>query len=361
MRDHVGQMGLMISWRRTPVKRSTLVLLVLLLSLGLIGCQRQEIIIPTVAQLPTITQTFTPTFTDTPTFTPTPSFTPTATMTSTPTLTPTFTPTPTLTFTPVFTDTPTATFTPTLTPTIPGPMITSFTADNYEMQAGGVTVLRWQAMGDTAVLDQLNAAGNLQQSFSVPPTGEQAVNIPTNAGRVVTYRLTVIRQGMPVSQSLAITITCQYNWFFGDQFNPNVCPANWGVIGEGRFQGFDGGMMIYTQPGTENYPGNRVYVLFYDANQWHAYDNVGNATATGSPPAGRFLPGSDRLANVWETGLHNGQPIKNMLGYSATSDADRSQRSSQVEAGNNALYIDIPDGRVYRLQGQVSGTWTQIK
>lgn len=344
------------------MKRSTFLLLLILLSLALFGCQQQqEIVIPTVAQLPTITSTFTPTFTNTPTFTPTATFTPTFTPTVTPSLTPTLTSTPVATNTPTLTYTPTATFTPTLTPTIPGPSIASFSADNYEMQAGGVTVLRWQAVGDTAVLDQLNAAGNLQQSYSVPPTGEQAVNIPTNAGRVVTYRLTVIRQGVPISQALAINITCQYNWFFGDQFNQNVCPANWGVIGDARFQGFDGGMMIYTLPGTENYPGNRVYVLFYGINQWHTYDNVGSATATGSPPGDRYLPNDPILANVWETGIHNGQLIKDLLGYSADANADSSQRSSQVEAGNGALYIDIPDGRVYRLQGLVSGAWTQTK
>ncbi len=343
------------------MKRSTLALLLLLLSTALFGCQQEQIIIPTVAQLPTITQTFTPTFTNTPTFTPTLTFTPTATATLTPTLTPTLTFTPLATATPTLTYTPTATFTPTLTPTVPGPVITSFTSDNYQMAAGAATVLRWDALGDTAILDQINAAGTLMQSFSVPPVGQVAVNIPTNAGPTVTYRLTVIRMGMPISQALSITITCAYNWFFGDQFQQNICPANWGVIGEARFQGFDGGMMIYTLPGTENYPGNRVYVLFYGSNQWHAYDNVGNATASGSPPADRYLPGDPILANVWETGLHNGQPIKTMLGYSATQNADSSQRSSQVEGGNGALYIDIPDGRVYRMQGMVSGVWSQIK
>lgn len=343
------------------MKRATFILVLLLLATGLFGCQRREIVIPTLAQLPTITPTFTPTFTLTPTFTPTFTPTPTFTLTATPTLTPTLTPTSTLTPTLTLTFTPVATNTPIPTPTPTGPVIYSFTADNYEMRAGGVTVLRWQALGDTAVLDQIGAAGNLLQSFSVPVTGEQAVTIPTSSGRVVTYRLTVIRQGIPTAQTLAITITCGYDWFFGNQYAAGACPANLGAIGDGRFQGFDGGMMIYLAASTENFPGNRVYVLFYGSSQWQAYENVGNATPTGSPPSGRYLPGDPILGNVWETGLFNGQPIKNLLQYSSTPNADTGPRTGQVEAGGGAIYIDIPDGRVYRLQGVTGGTWTQVK
>ncbi len=349
------------------MKRSTFFTVILLLILVLTGCQNEEIIIPTVAQLPTITSTFTPTFTPTPTYTPTLTSTPTAT--HTPTSSATFTPTSTFTptFTPSMTNTPvnTATFTPTFTPTatatIAGPQIYSFTADNYTVAAGGVTVLRWQGLGDTAVLDQLNAQGGLVQSWAVGQTGEQAVNIPTGQGLVVTYRLTMIRQGIPVSQNLAITITCGYDWFFGNSYAGNVCPANVGAINDGRFQGFDGGMMIYVKARAENYPGNRVYVLFYNGNQWQAYENVGTATPTGSPPSGRYLPADPILGNIWETGLFNGQPIKNILQFSAFSTADTSMRTAQVEAGGSTIYVDIPDGRIFRLQGSTSGTWTQVK
>ncbi len=118
-------------------KRSLAMLLALLIALALIGCQRQQATIPPLLELPTVTPTFTLTFTFTPSFTWTPTFTPT------------FTPTPTYTFTP--------TFTPTFTLTPSGPVITSFTADNLTMPAGGTTVLRWQAQGDSAVLDRLDA------------------------------------------------------------------------------------------------------------------------------------------------------------------------------------------------------------
>ncbi len=350
------------------MKRSALPMSLLLVALALLGCQPEEIIIPTVAQLPTITPSFTPTFTFTPSPTPTPTFTPTITPSSTPTpsftptFTPTFSPTPTLTLTPVDTATFTPTFTPTFTLTPSGPMIYEFTADNYQMPAGSPTVLRWRGDGDTAVLEQINASGNVGQSWAVQPTGEQAVTIPLNQGLVVTYRLTVIRRGQPVSQSLAITVTCGGSWWFGGGIvSESTCPAGPPVVSNAQYQAFDGGRMIYLESGNQNYPGNRVYVIFYSGNQWHAYENVGSATATGSPPGGRYMPGSTILANVWETGVHNGQAVKDLLQYALVQNVDQQQRTSQVEQGGTAIYIDTPEGRLYRLTGTVSGTWQQLR
>ena len=59
--------------------------------------------------------------------------------------------------------------------------------------------------------------------------------------------------------------------------------------------------------------------------------------------------------------MHNGQPVKNLLQYALTPNADTSPRIIQVEAGGGAVYIDVPDGRVFRLQGSATGTWNQIK
>lgn len=341
--------------------------LLLVLALALIGCGNQQIVIPTVAQLPTITPTFTPTFTATPsrtpTFTPTPTFTrtPTSTATFTPSSTPTQTFTPSATYTPVYTATMTPTLTPTLTLTPTGPVITSFTADNYQMPAGSPTVLRWQGAGDSALIDQINAQGQITQSWAVAPSGEQAVQIPTNQGLAITYRLTIIRNGVPISQSIAITVTCATNWFFGNEYAAGVCPANVGAIGDGIFQEFEGGVMIYTPTPSEGYPGNSIYVLFYSGNQWQRYDNVGSAAATGSPPGGRYLPGHAYLANIWESGLYNGQPVKNLLGYALTANPDYSARTYQVQAGGGVLFFDAPAARIYRLAGQVGGTWTQVR
>ncbi len=350
------------------MKRSPLLLLIALAGLALIGCQPgppREI--PELLELPTITPTFTPTFTFTPSNTPTSTFTPTvtptstATVTFTPTFTPTLTPTATATETPANTSTFTPTFTPTLTQTPTGPMIYEFSADNYQMPAGSPTVLRWRGDGETAVLEQINANGSVGQSWSVGVTGEQAVTIPQNQGMVITYRLTVIRQGQPVSQSIAIQVTCGFNWWFGNALAGGACPAGNQMTSNAEYQAFDGGRMIYVASGNQNYPGNLVYVIFYNGNQWHAYENVGNATPTGSPPAGRHMPGSSILGNIWETGLHNGQPVKNLLQYALIPNVDTQQRTTQVLQGGNVIYIDTPEGRIYKLNGTLSGTWEQIQ
>lgn len=341
--------------------------LLIVLALALIGCNNQPVVIPTVAQLPSITPTFTPTFTltpsATPTFTPTPTFTrtPSATPTSTPSSTATLTFTPSMTYTPAFTATFTPTMTPTLTLTPTGPVITSFTSDNYQMPGGSVTVLRWQGSGDSALIEQINAQSQITQSWAVAVSGEQAVQIPANQGLAITYRLTVIRNGMPVSQSIAITVTCAIDWFFGNQFAGGVCPANLGAIGQGLYQEFEGGVMIYTPTPSEGYPGNTVYVLIYSGNQWQRYDAVGSAVATGSPPGGRYLPGHATLANIWESALYNGQPVKNLLGYALSASPDTSARTYQVQAGGGVLFFDAPAARIFRLAGQIGGTWTQIR
>jgi len=127
------------------------------------------------------------------------------------------------------------------------------------------------------------------------------------------------------------------------------------------FQEFEGGVMIYTPTPSEGYPGNSIYVLFYSGNQWQRYDNVGSAAATGSPPGGRYLPGHAYLANIWESGLYNGQPVKNLLGYALTANPDYSARTYQVQAGGGVLFFDAPAARIYRLAGQVGGTWTQVR
>ena len=91
--------------------------------------------------------------------------------------------------------------------------------------------------------------------------------------------------------------------------------------------------MMYTPTPSEGYPGNSVYVLFYNGNQWHRYDNIGNATATGTPPGGQYLPGNAILANIWENGVHNGTPVKNLIGFALSPSPDTSARTYQVQDG----------------------------
>jgi hypothetical protein len=311
----------------------------------------------TPSHTPTPTQTFTPSNTPTFTLTPTPSATPTATVTSSPTST--FTITPSLT--PSRTPTPIPTLTPSLTPTPNAPQILSFSASANNVAANTTITLSWFTESDSARIDQLNAQGQVIQSFPVVTSGQFSLAVPGSTGKLVIYRLTAIRNFQQVSQSIPITVQCSISWFFGDQFAPQDagCPQALGAIAPGAYQTFERGVMIYvTANGL-----NRIYGLQNDGNRYIAYANGWDGVTLRSDPApaGLFMPGQmfnwayyNTLAPIGTWGRQ--------LGW-ATSSIDTGDRTIQFEVGASGtlpFYIDA-GGAVYRLSGGDSGTWTRIK
>jgi hypothetical protein len=109
-----------------------------------------------------------------------PPATHTPTATNTPTPTTTNTPTPTATNTPLPTETPTPTTTPTPTRDPRSPNITSFTADDENINAGGSTYLRWSTTGSLENLE-LDPGGALNLD---------AKNIQVSPSEGMTYTLT---------------------------------------------------------------------------------------------------------------------------------------------------------------------------
>jgi len=352
-------------------------ILMVILVLGA-GCQQgaQEVgELPTLMVLPSSTPTDTPTNTPTPTATRTP--TATSTPTNTPTPTRTLTPTPratntatitaTFTITPTFTATPTntATNTPPATATPNAPQILSFTASATTVQANASITLTWNAIADTARIDQLNQQGAVVQSFPVIPSGSLPVTVPGNQGRVVVYRLVAQRAGQEVTSSLAITIQCSLSWFFGDQFAPpNAgCPQAAGAIGGGRFQQFERGYAILVTANNLN----QVYGLVNQDSRYIAYTMTWDQATTyncyGSPPSGKFAP-----LGVFDWLFCNtnppvippgqGNPWLNALGW-GTGDLNKEQRTIQFENGTGAFYVDSPVG-VFRFNGPSPNTWTKI-
>lgn len=343
------------------------VFILLVLMVAACRTQPQVVELPTVAVLPSLTPSNTPTLTNTPTNTPTLTATPTAT--DTPTLTPTLTATTTNTprpsatvtssVTPTATQTPTntATLTPTLTPTSNLPSIASFTASATTGQPGTGITLRWSTVSDTTRIDQLNQQGTLTQSFSVVPTGELAITLPSDSGSQVIYRLVAIRSGMQSQQSIPIQISCPVPWFFGDQYAPpnSGCPTALGAVGSGKFQQFERGMMIYV-----NANGlNTVFAMQNDGSRYLSFvaGGDGSGSTYGNPPSNLFKPQEQFLwayantlapVGTWESAIGWGlAPI------------NRDSRTIQYETGG-AFYIDSPNG-VYRFSGGTSGTWSQIR
>ncbi|MEO8610834.1 MAG: hypothetical protein ABI690_23255 [Chloroflexota bacterium] len=339
------------------------------------ACQQptQEVgALPTVYVLPSETPTNTPTLTPTPTATSTETSTPTATNTLTPTNTVTFTPsatftatvTATSTITPTFTVTPTFTFTPTFTPlpataTPNAPQILSFAASATTVQANSSVTLTWNAIADTARIDQLNQQGAVVQSFTVVPIGQLPVTVPGNTGKVVVYRLAVQRNGQEVTLSVPVTIQCSTSWFFGDQYAPAnaACPSGPSAIASGRFQSFERGYMVYVA-------ANNLNTLYGMVNQDNRFigsivtwDQTTSYNCAGSAPSGKFPP----LAVFDWAYCNTNAPIgswSNALGW-GTSDINKDQRTIQYETGNTVFYVDAPVG-VFRLDSG-TGTWTKVK
>lgn len=339
----------------------------------------------------TLTSTSTPSFTSTPTITLTtfPTATPTVTNTrnviaitplpasNTPSITPTLTRTrrPTRTFTRTQTPPATATHTttitltpapPTATPTSDDPTIITFGASAAIVAPGTTVIFGWQANGDSARLDQLNAAGVVNTSIPVATTGQYSLVIPGNLGRQLIYRLVVIKNGRETSLNVPLTITCPIAYFFGDAFAPSTsaCPAAQAAVGTGAYQNFQRGVMIYVNASVNNAPFNHVYGLVATDLSYAGFVNGWDGTTLReeTPPAGLFTP-----QQMFNWAYYNTfAPIggwNEALGW-ATAPIDTSNRTIQYEGdvgGSNAFYIDAPGGAIFRFSGGDSGTWARIK
>ncbi|HVU12055.1 MAG TPA: hypothetical protein VHD90_12295 [Phototrophicaceae bacterium] len=315
----------------------------------------------TATDTATATLTFTPSLTNTPSVTP--SNTPTFTLTPTNTVTPSPTDTATFTPSPTNTNTPTSTFTPTPipSPTIQGPNIVSFGSSMTSVFANTSITLAWVTDGDQARLDELNAQGAVITSLNVFPSGQQSISVPGNLGKTITFRLTVTRNGVQASQSLPITIACQYQLFFGQQY----APANAGcptppITSDGRYQSFERGVMFYVSGNGLNH----VYGLQYDQSLYVGYTNGwdGSTLNTAAAPSGRFMP-QEMLNWAYYNTLAPIGSWNSALGW-ATANIVNQQRTIQWEngiGGSNPFYLDSPDGGIYRFSGGDSGTWSRLR
>ncbi|MCK6577473.1 MAG: hypothetical protein L6Q98_05140 [Anaerolineae bacterium] len=312
--------------------------------------------------LPTNTRTPSPTPTFTPTDTFTPSLTPSETRRPTLTPSPTRTRTPLPTLTPLPTNTNTPTPPPTATPTYPGPTIYSFGTTTQSVLPNSPVTFAFSSQADGARLELLGVNSVPIQTFPVLPTGTYAVIVPDTLGRLLTYRFVAVRGGAEVARTLQITITCPVNWFFGDQYAPPnaSCPTAAGAIGDGRFQPFERGVMLFV-----NANGlNRIYGLQDEGARYIAYANGwdGSTINSSAPPSGRFIP-AQMFNWVYYSTLAPIGSWNGAIGW-GTTDINADPRTIQWEGapgGSGAFYIDAPGGAVYRFSGGDSGVWTRLR
>jgi hypothetical protein len=230
------------------------------------------------------------------------------------------------------------------------------------VQANSSVTLTWNAIADTARIDQLNQQGAVVQTFTVVPVGQLPVTVPGNTGKVVVYRLAVQRAGQEVTLSVAINIQCAVSWFFGDQFAPanTPCPAGPSATGGARFQQFERGYMFTV--GANNL--NMVYGLVNQDNRYIGYSIGWNQTTPiyscyGTPPAGKFAP-----VTVFDwTFCNTNPPVAtgtwiDALGW-GTADINTNQRTIQFEQDTGGFFVDSPVG-VFRLSGPSTSVWVKV-
>lgn len=323
----------------------------------------------------TYTHTFTPTFTETPTYTLTPSPTLTPSKTLFPTLTPSDTPVPSDTATPRPTNTPRPTVrqdTPTpfggASPTFtaqPAPIIFSFSASPNFAIANTPVLLSWSSDGQVARIEQTDASGStVYQSIPVPPTGQYSILAQSSASsQQAIFRLRVSTNGMlTTSQPVVVSVTCPAGWFFGDQFAPPGigCPAAVGAIGQGAFQRFERGFMVYT-----NANGlNRVCAAQDAGNLYICMINGWDGHSINASPAPNGGPIPQQMFNwAYYNTLGMGGTWNSLLGWPVMDIAlgDRTIQFENSTGWGNPFFIDTADGAVIRFSGGDSGTWARVR
>ena len=323
--------------------------------------------VPTEVQIPTRTPTDTPpppTDTPLPTDTPFPTWTPTltATHTLTPsdtptsTLTPSDTPTPTasLTLTPSDTPTPTATATPA------EPSIVRFEVTPERVEQGGDVQIRWDAIGDTVLVQILDGEARPLRAVSLDTSGERTITLPDGLQDLAILSLQARRGETVARQDRVLVVLCRFNWFFnvGDVSSVG-CPEAAPITAIGRYQTFERGYMLYI-PTT-----NQIYALYGGtaSGTWVAYNNSGGGSLLDDPPDNLFNA-QNEFTYTWNNiNAPTQRAWRQEIGY-GTAPAVQAQVSVQDERNSRIFYMGTADGLLFRMefypQQLTVGTWRRV-
>jgi hypothetical protein len=246
---------------------------------------------------------------------------------------------------------PTVAPTNTLTPTV-GPAISLFTVEPGAAISGGVVIARWQADADTVTIDLLTENNALIQTVPVQPKGERSFTVSSAQGNLITFRLTATRGGKSEVRTATVSVQCAQPWFFSPP-QPG-CPLQAAQSGAVVFQAYERGLVFYVST------NNTVYVLANEGTRVNAYPNEwapGVLLPVATPPAGFFNP-TAQIGYVWyNKQWSDGRSVGSVIGWAIT---DVQNYNGTLQAGNPAsdIYINRPDGAVYKLALAGAGTWS---
>jgi hypothetical protein len=227
--------------------------------------------------------------------------------------------------------------------------------------------LTWQASGQSAIIEQLDAQSNAVQSFTVEVSGQLTVTLPP-VGPTVTYRLVVSgANGQEQFQTVVVQVqaVCPAAWFFNNAPADVGCPSGPSVTIQGQMERFQNGVMINMV-----YNGqNQVYGFNTVDSQYAVYPSQWDGVSTYSDP-GCGTPGfsTTQPAGVFNWAFYNtlgtfGNWCNPQTGIGwalggITATSFRVQTAQQ----STTLFIDIPNFGILRMTGTSPiGSWSRLQ
>ena len=210
--------------------------------------------------------------------------------------------------------------------------------------------ITWETNAENATLDQLTDLGGLINSQNIPAIGTITLPINLQASGMI-FRITVIRSGNTATRSVRIALQCQYAWYF--QPAPPVCApqvANGGIF---EYQKFQFGLAIYAAY------TNTVYVLADFKSRVSAYQVLNTPFEPADAPSG-FIDPTSHIGWAWHTQrLYGGRSMLDVIGWGV---GNMQVYTSAIQAGVDTgdVYLQTPDGAVYKLSLTNGGTWVMV-
>ncbi len=168
-----------------------------------------------------------------------------------------------------------------------------------------------------------------------------------------TYRLEVAGTNGPVTQDIALTVTCAQTWLGGIGAQPS-CPDDPAISVYGVWQPFEGGVMIWLSD------VKQIYVMTNDGRV-RVYEDLyidGQPDPSAQAPAERFTPVRG-FGAIWQAigGADSG------LGWGLTKEVGYDAARQAAGRTSYTTYLQGPGSIVYaitQIPGQATGYWAQV-
>ncbi len=246
--------------------------------------------------------------------------------------------------------------------------IISFEVTPAQADPGDTVSLRWEAVGDRAVLcpSSRYVLFTSDDCREVSLSGAQAYVIPqnVNGNPYIEFLLTVSAASSTMTQQTQVAMKCRQRWFFSNETQAGVCPLD-PIHSHAAAQHLEHGSMIWLKEAGRYFiledrnvaPGDirRPLTTLSDP-----LDIVRNTEGEVMPPAGLVAPTSG-FGLIWRGDVSQSSGFRDQLGwafqpefgYQATYQCDDATPSGGRVW--QTCYLNAPDGQIIALLS--TGAW----